>query len=179
LRAFADAERYLSEGLEFCSQPGLDTWRLYLVACRSLIELAPGALGEATDSASVVLRHPRTAPVARGWALLAIGLVRARRGDPTSAAPLDEAYALAEATDEPGRIAQAAAARAEAAWIAGVEEDVDAMTEAALALANIEWGAVVAGGPGPSSAVCACSRGRPFPPERTGLRDLRVRVLLG
>jgi DNA-binding CsgD family transcriptional regulator len=135
LRAFAVAERYLSEGLEFCSQRGLDTWRLYLLACRSLIELARGRWDEATESASVVLRHPRTAPVARGWALLATGLVRARRGDPTSAAPLGEAYALAEATDEPGRIAQAAAARAEAAWIAGDDGDVDAMTEAPLALA--------------------------------------------
>jgi DNA-binding CsgD family transcriptional regulator/tetratricopeptide (TPR) repeat protein len=144
-RSLVEAERYLAEGLAFCSERGLDTWRLYLLGCRSSVELARGRWDEAADSASLVLRHPRSAPVARGWAMLTIGLVRARRGDPSSAAPLEEAQTLAEVTDEPWRIAPAAAARAEAAWLTGREEDVDGLTTSALAL-SVERGAAWAVG---------------------------------
>ena len=145
LRAFEDAERYVDEGLEYCAERGLDTWRLYLLACRSWIELGRGRWDTAAEIASLVLRHPRSAPVARGWALLTIGLVRVRRGDPTSAAPLEEAHRLADATDEPSRVASAAAARAEAAWLDGRQSDVEQLTAAALAL-SLERGAAWAVG---------------------------------
>ena len=68
-----------------------------------------------------VLRDPRTSPPSRIDALVVLGLVRARRGDPGVWAPLDEALAL-DGTGEPGelqRLGPVAAARAEAAWLAG------------------------------------------------------------
>src|SRR5581483_9507190 len=40
--AYARAEEYLSPGLDYCRQRGLDTWRLYLLACRAEIELERG-----------------------------------------------------------------------------------------------------------------------------------------
>jgi len=135
-RDYDDAERHLVEGLEYCSERGLDTWRLYLLAYRSSIELGRGLWDAAAETASLVLRHPRSAPLARGAALITIGLVRARRGDPTSGAPLEQADALAEGTDEPSRLAAAAAARAEAAWLAGREADVERLTASALGFAR-------------------------------------------
>jgi ATP/maltotriose-dependent transcriptional regulator MalT len=135
-RMFAVATAHLEAGLEYCSERGLDTWRLYLLACRARLELDLGRWDEAADSAALVLRDPRSAPVPRGWALAAVRLVRARRGDPDPSAPLDDAGALAQATRELSRIAPVAAARAEAAWLTGDNATVEQVTDAALALAR-------------------------------------------
>lgn len=71
----------------------------------------------------------------RTIALTVIGLVRARRGDPGAWPLLDEAWRLADGTDEPERIAPVAAARAEAAWLESRSSDALAATEDALELA--------------------------------------------
>jgi ATP/maltotriose-dependent transcriptional regulator MalT len=134
-RAFPLARRYLDAGLEYSTERGLDTWRLYLLACKTRLELDLGEWGQAADSAAVVLRDPRSAPTPRGWALAALGLVRTRRGDPQAAEPLQEAHDRARPTGELQRIAPAAIARAEAAWLSGEHARVVEGTEAALALA--------------------------------------------
>jgi DNA-binding CsgD family transcriptional regulator len=67
-------------------------------------------------------------------ALIVLGLVRARRGDPNALAPLEEERVLAWRTEEPERIAQLAAAYAEAAWLAGSTENVGANTDQAMEL---------------------------------------------
>jgi DNA-binding CsgD family transcriptional regulator len=134
-RAHALAAAHLEAGLEYCGERGLDTWRLYLLACRSRLEFDRGHWSEAAESAALVLQDPRSAPVPRGGALAALGLVMARRGDPGASAPLDEARALAESTGELQRIAPVAAARAEAAWLTGEATCVADATDGALALA--------------------------------------------
>ena len=141
-RMFAVASTYLEAGLNYSSKRGLDTWRLYLLACRARLELDLGRWSEAADSAALVLRDPRSAPVPRGWALAALGLVRARRGDPEASAAIDEAALLAQSTGELQRIAPVAAASAEAAWLAGDNATVAKVTDAALALAldrQVPW----------------------------------------
>ena len=40
-------------GLEFCEQRGLDTWRLYLLACRGSLELARGEWDAAAELAEL------------------------------------------------------------------------------------------------------------------------------
>jgi DNA-binding CsgD family transcriptional regulator/tetratricopeptide (TPR) repeat protein len=144
-RRFDLVGSYLRDGLEYCTDRGLDTWRLYLLACRSRVELDVGRWDDAAESAALVLRHPRSAPVARGWALVTMGLVRVRRGDPEAIGPLEEAQALVESTGEPSRVGPVAAARAEAAWLSGDHAAVAQLTEAALALA-LERGAAWAAG---------------------------------
>ena len=134
-RDHALAEAYFDGSLEYCSERGLDLWRLFLIACRARIELDRGRWTEAGESAALALADPRTWPVPRVFALSVLGVLRARRGDPAVWQSLDEAQALAEPTGELQRIAPAAAARAEAAWL---EEDHAAVletTESALALA--------------------------------------------
>ncbi|MBV9047885.1 MAG: hypothetical protein JOY58_06430, partial [Solirubrobacterales bacterium] len=141
-RAFGVADAYLGPGLEYCQERGLDTWRLYLLGCRARTELDRGLWGQAADSAALILRDPRSAPVARGMALTTLGLVRARRGDPEAAAPLSEEQRLAWPTEELLRVAPVAAARAEAAWLAGETTAVGPETDAALSLAlrlRVPW----------------------------------------
>src|SRR5438094_2552801 len=134
-RLYAAADRYLAPGLEYCTERGLDLWRLYLLAYRARSQLDRGHWDDAVDSATLVLRDPRATPMPRITALAVLGLVRARRGDPDVWPPLDEAWRLAEPTGELQRIEPAAAARAEAAWLEGRTEAVADATESALDLA--------------------------------------------
>jgi DNA-binding CsgD family transcriptional regulator len=129
------ASRYVEEGIAYCSERGLELFRLYLLAYRARLELQQGRWSEAADSAASVLRIPRTSITPRIFALVVLALVRARRGDPEVWPPLDEAWALAEPTGELPRLGPVAAARAEAAWLEGDGDAVDEATAAALRLA--------------------------------------------
>ncbi len=134
-RNFTVADAYLGPGLEYCRERGLDTWRLYLLGCGARTELDRGHWDQGAETAMLVLRDPRSAPAPRGIALVTLGLVRARRGDPEADAPLSEEQLLAWPTEELLRVAPVAAARAEAAWLAGETTAVEHETDAALSLA--------------------------------------------
>ncbi len=82
--------------------------------------------------------------------LVVLGLLRARRGDPDPWAPLDEALELARQIDELQRLAPVAAARAEAHWLAGRPEEIDAETGPALAAGAAAW---TTAGPGRCSSI--------------------------
>lgn len=129
------SNRYLEAGLAYCSDRGLELHRLYLLGYRARSELDQGRWKEAVDSAELVLRVPRHSTIPRIHALVALGLVRVRRGDPGQWAPLEEAWALAEPSGELQRVGPAAAARAEAAWLERRPDAVAEATEAALELA--------------------------------------------
>jgi DNA-binding CsgD family transcriptional regulator/tetratricopeptide (TPR) repeat protein len=134
-RRFERAAEYLRTEIEYCTERGLDTWRLYLIASSARLALDQGRWEEAADAAARVLDDPRSAPVPRGWALVVLGLVRARRGDPDASAPLAEAHALVRSTGEVMQIGPVAVARAEAAWLNGDSAAVEQLTADALALA--------------------------------------------
>jgi len=134
-RRLVEAERYLEDGLEYCRERGLDTWRLYLLAGRARLQLDRGYWDAAADTAALVLRDPHSALLARNWALVVLGLLRARRGDDEASAALAEAHRLAESTEELMRIGPTAAARAELAWLGGDTAAVKHVTTAALMMA--------------------------------------------
>jgi DNA-binding CsgD family transcriptional regulator/tetratricopeptide (TPR) repeat protein len=134
-RDYVLAERFLQAGLERCRAPDFDLWRLQMVAHRASIRLEQGNIEEAVASAETAMSDPRSSPLPRILGRVVIGLVRARRGDPHARALLDEARELAASSRELQRIAPAAAAGAEAAWLAGDAAAVDEATAAPLALA--------------------------------------------
>jgi ATP/maltotriose-dependent transcriptional regulator MalT len=125
-------ERHAAAGIAYCSDRGLERDRLYLLAYRARLELDQGRWDDAAASALSVLRVPRTSVTPRIVALVVLGLLRARRGDPEPTEPLDEAWALALPTGELPRFGQVAAARAEAAWLAGDDDAIADATEVAL-----------------------------------------------
>jgi DNA-binding CsgD family transcriptional regulator/tetratricopeptide (TPR) repeat protein len=129
------ANGYLHAGLDYCSDRGLELYRLYLLGYRTRSELDQGRWTEAAESAGLVLRVPRHSTIPRILALVTLGLVRARRGDPGQWELLDEALALAEPAGELQRVGPVAAARAEAAWLEGRQEAVADATASALELA--------------------------------------------
>lgn len=118
-RDYAEAERHLAAGLDYCIERDLDSWRIYMTSWRARLHLARGKWDAAADDAQSVLAHPGTSSVSRITALTVLGTVRTRRGDPGAQALLDEAHALARQTNELQRLAPVAVARAEAAWLRG------------------------------------------------------------
>jgi DNA-binding CsgD family transcriptional regulator/tetratricopeptide (TPR) repeat protein len=128
-------EEYLEPGIEFCSDRGLELYRFYLLAYRARVQLAHGRWDEAAETAAEVLRIRRASIQPRILALVVLGLVRARRGDPGYRELLEEAWAIAEPTNEPFRMGPPAAARAEVAWLAGDRDGVAEATERVLRLA--------------------------------------------
>jgi hypothetical protein len=81
----------LADGIEYCTKHGLELWRLYLVAYRARAQLDQGRWSEAAETASYILRQPHQEPLLRLLAATLLATVRARRGDPDVASPLEEA----------------------------------------------------------------------------------------
>ena len=129
LRDYEIAVPYVRDGLDYCSTRDFDVWRYYLLSWQSKIQLAHGQWTEAAQTTTICLGEE--CPFARIHALVALGLVRARRGDPDAWGPLDEGVTLAEPRKELQWIAPVAIARAEAAWLEGRNDD--AITETELA----------------------------------------------
>jgi DNA-binding CsgD family transcriptional regulator len=131
------AEPYIEQGLEHCSLGDFDVYRYYLLSWQSKVSLAAGRWSEAAEVAHICLADP--CPFARIHALVALGLVRARRGDPDVWGPLDEALELAAPRHELQWIAPVAIARAEAAWLEGRTQDAIAETDVAYHDAGGTW----------------------------------------
>jgi DNA-binding CsgD family transcriptional regulator/tetratricopeptide (TPR) repeat protein len=128
IRRHVEAHRYLDLALAHCNEHGNELTRLYMLAARARLELNEGRWTEAADTATIVLRIPRTSTTPRILGLVVLALVRARRGDPEVRPLLDEAWSLAEPTAELPRVGPVAAAMAEVAWLEG---DLDAAARAA------------------------------------------------
>lgn len=172
----------LARGIALCSERGFELYRLYLLALRARHELVHGRWDDAVHSAQAVLRVPRTSTTPRVLSLVVDALVHARRGDAPASPLLDEAWALAEPTGEPGRIDPVVAARVELDWLEGrIEEmpfdDPDGPYETAVAAGDVER--LLALGAVRTAEVIAQSRGGRGP-RRSTLRNpagLTVRQL--
>jgi DNA-binding CsgD family transcriptional regulator/tetratricopeptide (TPR) repeat protein len=117
-RRFELGARQLRAGIAYCQDHDLDSWRLYMSSwlARSLLEQGRTAAAEAV--AADTLRHPRLSPISRIGASVVVALADLRRGG--SGEPyLAQALDLAMSTGEVQRLVPVAAARAEAAWLAG------------------------------------------------------------
>ena len=131
----AEAGRFLDEGIAFAAEHDLHYYRRYLLAHRALRRLHQGDWDAAGEEARQVVRQATTSPLSCIVALTVLGRVAARRGESAQPGALDEALALAEGTGEAQRLGPVRAARAEAAWLAGDPERVEAEVAAVLDLA--------------------------------------------
>lgn len=119
MHQFAEAIRWLEEGIAFTAERDLDTQRWYMCAWLALVRLYQGEWDAAVDAALDVTRRPGISAISRIMAFVALGRLRARRGDPDAWIALDEALEMARVTATLQRLAPVHAARAEAAWLAG------------------------------------------------------------
>ena len=133
-REYAVGDPFLEAGLEYCRGRDIDAWVLYMSGWLARSRLEQGRWEEAGELARFVVGHPGVAATSKITALVVLGTLRARRGEPGVWEPLDEARALAMVTMEPQRVVPVAAARAEARLLAGEPERVAEELGDALAL---------------------------------------------
>lgn len=115
---------YMEDGLAYCEEYDLDSWRLYMLAYRARARFAQADWNGASEDLEAVLRDRSPAPVIRMLVLTALGHMRIRRGDPDYSGPLEEARTLAAESRETQRIGPIADAFAEAAWLVGDRDRV-------------------------------------------------------
>lgn len=133
---FADADRWFEDGLRYTAERDLDANRAYLEAWSALSNLHRGNWSRAGTLAASVIAGPARSTIAGIMAFLALGRLRARRGDPDQWEALDEALVMAERTATLQRVGPVRAARAEAAWLAGDLERSADEARAAFGLAR-------------------------------------------
>jgi DNA-binding CsgD family transcriptional regulator len=126
------AEGYLAETAAFCDDHDLGVFRALVAGAGALVGLYRGDWDRAALAADQVLTRPELSPQHRILPLVALALIRARRGEQPVAPLLDEAADCA-ISDDQSRQWLARAARAETAWLAG--DDDTARTEAQAGLA--------------------------------------------
>jgi len=122
-------DQLIAEGLEYCDAHDLDMHAHYLFGLRALLELDRAAWDAAAESA-VVIADRRASPDARLTALVALGLVGARRGDPGVWKLLDEALALCDIPLGDVSCTAVAVRPAEALWLEGRDGEVATATDA-------------------------------------------------
>ena len=110
------AEHYLWECIAFAESR--EMWPVYPRSWLALVHVYRGRWDEGARVAGAVLRGPND-PISRISALIALGRVRARRGDPAAFDALDDALEVASPGGHLQRLGHVRAARAEAAWLAG------------------------------------------------------------
>jgi DNA-binding CsgD family transcriptional regulator len=132
-RAHSLAERWIDEALDYMEGHDLDLWRLSTLSLRMWSEVHQGRWAEAADVADLLIADPVDSPGPRAEALLALSLVRARRGDPGATGALAEAAAIANA--EATWSVRLASIGAETDWLAGRADRIGPATDAAYAAA--------------------------------------------
>jgi DNA-binding CsgD family transcriptional regulator/tetratricopeptide (TPR) repeat protein len=111
-----EAERYLTAGMTLAEGAEFIGFLDYMRGERAWLEFARGHWDEAVRRAELVLdAHPNT----RCTALMLLGRIAARRGEPGAAGLLESAWQMAVNADELQRTGPVAAARAEEAWLRG------------------------------------------------------------
>ena len=152
-RMFSDADRYLRTGIAYCADHDLDPWRQNMSASLARALAEQGRYAAAAQCLAEVAQRPDASPLNRVIALAVAGALAARRGEDDTA--LDEALPLAIRSGATQELVPVAAARAEAAWIAGhlpeITTEVDRVWLAAVAfpqpwdLGELSWWLQAAG----------------------------------
>ncbi len=114
------AERYLDRAIAFCRDHGQELWLEHLRSLHMESHLARGRWKKAAaDAEAVLAAGDRALDIDRCVALIVLGTLRTRRGQPGGWRLLDEARELVSRPGFAHLLAPVAAARAEAAWLEG------------------------------------------------------------
>jgi DNA-binding CsgD family transcriptional regulator len=116
---FDDAERVLAEGLAFVAERDQDRNQAFMQGWQALMLAHQGHWAKAVEVASQSLQRATSGQIP---ALIALGRVRARRGDPEASGALQTALEIGLKQGNLQRIGLIRAPLAEAAWLAGDRE---------------------------------------------------------
>jgi DNA-binding CsgD family transcriptional regulator len=129
------ARQDLDRALAYVQAQELSGWVQHVHGHRARVRLDQGDWAGAEQDARAALAEQVQGGARMVDALVPLGLLQARRGDPDAAATLQEATERAFATGELQWLAPVAAARAEHAWLHGDDRRAAEEAEGVLALA--------------------------------------------
>lgn len=134
------AEEFIEADVAFCTWLDLGPLAACASGLRAVHRMRRGDWSGAVEDATTSIAHPSALPLNSVRPLVVLGLVRARRGDPSLWQPLDEAAGIAASSEEIGWLSMAATARAEAAWLDGrpdrIRQEVESTYTLALSRGN-------------------------------------------
>jgi hypothetical protein len=138
MRDYGNARTDLDRALAFVTEHDLAGYAHYLTGVRGCVRLDLGDWAGAEQDARAALaewEQRRQGGIGAVYALVALGRLQARRGDPKAAATLQEARERAATTGELQWIGPVATARAEHAWLHGETHRVAEEAASAFGLA--------------------------------------------
>jgi DNA-binding CsgD family transcriptional regulator/tetratricopeptide (TPR) repeat protein len=113
------AEELIAGGLRITTEYDHDLSRFVILAWQAIALIYRGRWREAETIVAGVLQQPHRITAMRVPALVALGRLYARRGQPGASEALDEALALSRHVKNDQRLGVVYTARCEAAWLAG------------------------------------------------------------
>ncbi len=131
------ANKYFTEGTEYCSDKDLYTLILCMAAHHANVKLYRGEWEEAAEIANSVFQNENVPEGNKIIPLFIIGIIRARRNDPGAMNLLDDSNRLAASLREVDKIVTIKAATAEAFWLQNKLCDIIDQIE--LLYSNIQY----------------------------------------
>lgn len=119
IKDYPFAEKSLAEGIPFCEERELGSWRSYMLSCKARLLLETGHWNEACELAQYLMKNEDQAPIIRIGALAVCGTVKMRKGEEDALPLLLEAKKIASETMELQRIIPALVALLEYEWLTG------------------------------------------------------------
>ncbi|HEY6900149.1 MAG TPA: AAA family ATPase [Puia sp.] len=116
---FPYAERALAEGIPYCEERELGSWRSYMLSCKARLLLETGRWKEACEIAAYLMKYEDQAPIIRIGALVVCGTIKMRKGEEDALPMLLEAKKIASEAMELQRIIPALVALLEYEWLTG------------------------------------------------------------
>jgi len=119
IKDYLFGKEILDEGIHYCEERELDSWRSYMLACKATLLLETGCWNEALDLAAGLLKRENQAPIVKIGALLVMATIKMRRGEGDVLPLLLEAKAKAFDAMELQRVLPALMALLEYEWLTG------------------------------------------------------------
>ncbi len=119
LKDYALATTVLNDGIHYCEELELDSWRTYMLSWKARLLLDTGRWAEATATAEQLIRSDTQASIVKILALVVIGTIKMRKGEADALPLLLEARTKAFEAMELQRVLAALTALLEYEWITG------------------------------------------------------------
>ncbi len=134
IKDYAFARQILKEGIQYCEERELDSWRTYMLSRKARLLLETGYWEEACGIAGDLLKKEDQALIVKMGALVVIATIKMRKGEADALPLLLQAKTMAFEAMEPQRILPALVALMEYEWIMGKNSIEKQAVECAIGL---------------------------------------------